>query len=410
MKAGGATVKAGGLVLEAGGMTIASGTFSIPSGTISTAGFSSSSVTTFSAPIDAQGTTLTLDSSTIEGGVTLVGAISFTGNVDHRTGTLTVAGLTSTGAITGTTVDTTGIATFGAAVDIQNQDVTLDGSTVRGGVILDGAISFTGNVDHRTGTLTVAGVTSTGAITGTTVDASGVVTSAGLASSGAVTGTTLDASGIATFGAAVSIAAQTITLAGSTVKGGVTLDGAISFTGNVDHRTGTLTVAGVTSTGIITGTTYDGSGVTVTGTVTAGGAALTSDRRYKKDITSLTSALDSVMKLRGVSYMWRRDEFPNHNFDNYTHYGFIAQEVEEVIPEVVGTDESGMKSIRYLGFTPILLEALKEQQATIARQQQAMDELVADNARIREEMSLLSAHFEEELRRLSERVASMEAL
>ncbi|GMI14267.1 hypothetical protein TrVE_jg2647, partial [Triparma verrucosa] len=54
-----------------------------------------------------------------------------------------------------------------------------------------------------------------------------------------------------------------------------------------------------------------------------------------------------------------------YHFDNNTHYGFIAQEVEEVVPELVGTDELGMKSIRYLGFTPVLLEALKEQQEEI---------------------------------------------
>ena len=95
------------------------------------------------------------------------------------------------------------------------------------------------------------------------------------------------------------------------------------------------------------------------------------------------------MKIRGVSYNWRRSEFPTYAFDNNTHYGFIAQEVEEVIPELVGTDELGMKSIRYLGFTPVLLEAMKEQQAEIEELKELVEELKEDNIMIREELEAL---------------------
>ncbi|GMI16737.1 hypothetical protein TrLO_g3785, partial [Triparma laevis f. longispina] len=182
---------------------------------------------------------------------------------------------------------------------------------------------------------------------------------------------TSTATGLATFTGGIAVAGT------SSVTGGITFDGTTSFTG-------ALNVGATTATGV-----YTGTGISVSGTVTASGSALTSDRRYKKDIARLTSALDDVMKIRGVSYNWRRSEFPTYAFDNNTHYGFIAQEVEEVIPELVGTDELGMKSIRYLGFTPVLLEAMKEQQAEIEELKDLVKELKEDNIMIREELEAL---------------------
>ncbi|GMH73937.1 hypothetical protein TrRE_jg8332, partial [Triparma retinervis] len=70
------------------------------------------------------------------------------------------------------------------------------------------------------------------------------------------------------------------------------------------------------------------------------------------------------------------DEFPEKNFDNHTHYGFIAQEVEEVLPEMVGTNELGYKSIRYIGFTSLLVEALKEQQAEVVKLRDKVEKLL----------------------------------
>ena len=47
------------------------------------------------------------------------------------------------------------------------------------------------------------------------------------------------------------------------------------------------------------------------------------------------------------------------NFDDRTHIGIIAQEVEEVLPELVYTDENGYKSVSYEKLTPVLIEAVK---------------------------------------------------
>jgi hypothetical protein len=59
--------------------------------------------------------------------------------------------------------------------------------------------------------------------------------------------------------------------------------------------------------------------------------------------------------------------------------GFIAQEVEEVFPDLVDEDESGMKRVNYGGFTPLLLEAYKDQEA---RQSASEEALAALEARV----------------------------
>lgn len=84
-----------------------------------------------------------------------------------------------------------------------------------------------------------------------------------------------------------------------------------------------------------------------------------SDYRLKTNVTTITNALDKVMKLRGVTFQWK-DSSP----DNHTHIGFIAQEMENVVPEVVSKN-GGFYSVQYAPVTAVLVEALKEQQKMI---------------------------------------------
>jgi hypothetical protein len=55
--------------------------------------------------------------------------------------------------------------------------------------------------------------------------------------------------------------------------------------------------------------------------------------------------------------------------------GFIAQEVEEVLPEVVATGDSGYKSVSYQNLSAVLVEAVKEQQRLIEAQQAQIERL-----------------------------------
>jgi hypothetical protein len=90
-----------------------------------------------------------------------------------------------------------------------------------------------------------------------------------------------------------------------------------------------------------------------------------SDARLKKNVATLTEALSRVLSLRGVSFEWRRDEFPDKHLGDGQQIGFIAQEVEPVLPQVVSTDPEGFKGVDYSRFAPLLVEAIKAQQQEI---------------------------------------------
>lgn len=109
--------------------------------------------------------------------------------------------------------------------------------------------------------------------------------------------------------------------------------------------------------------------------VRAAGSALTSDARLKRNIQPLANALDVVQQLRPVSYEKRADLKSNDY--SMKQMGFIAQELEKVLPNSVHTDKSAdaIKSVDYISIIPVLTKALQEQQALIAKQQQEIDEL-----------------------------------
>ena len=200
-----------------------------------------------------------------------------------------------------------------------------------------------------------------------------------------------------------------LTNAGSTVAtdGGANRDLNIPFTG---ISSGTMTSANVSSslqfnpsTGTVTATAFvgDGSGLTnagvtvnddtttntdyyvlftgfTTGTATVANVASTklyfnpssgqlsatdfnslSDIRFKDNIETLQDASSVIDQLRGVSFNWK---------DNGNKaYGLIAQEVQDVLPEIVEQNDSGALSVRYLGLIAYLIESNKELQERVAR-------------------------------------------
>jgi len=119
------------------------------------------------------------------------------------------------------------------------------------------------------------------------------------------------------------------------------------------------------------------------------GVTCSSDIRYKKDITPLTNALSNVMQLRGVNYFWKTKEFPEKQFPDTKQIGFIAQELEKVYPEVVFTDKDGYKSVDYSRLTPILVEAIKEQQKIIQQLQEENAQTKSEVKALAEKMNIL---------------------
>ncbi|WP_420387243.1 tail fiber domain-containing protein [Roseivirga sp.] len=111
----------------------------------------------------------------------------------------------------------------------------------------------------------------------------------------------------------------------------------------------------------------------VNGNATVISLTETSDRRFKKNINQLESSLDKLLSLRGVSYEWRIDEFPDRRFNPGNNLGLIAQEVQAIFPELVSTNREGFLSVSYSGFAPVLIEAIKEQQQQISDLEQALE-------------------------------------
>lgn len=109
-----------------------------------------------------------------------------------------------------------------------------------------------------------------------------------------------------------------------------------------------------------------------------------SDARYKTRVETIPDALYAVLRLRGVTFDWRRSEFPEKRFSERRQVGLIAQEVEQVLPELVTTGGDGFKSVSYAEVAPVLVEAVKQQQ-------QQIEELRAELARVREQLAQVSA-------------------
>ena len=106
----------------------------------------------------------------------------------------------------------------------------------------------------------------------------------------------------------------------------------------------------------------------VTGTIRATGNVIAfSDERVKENIKTIDSALDKVNNLRGVEF--------NKIGEEKKSIGVIAQEIEKILPEVVETDDKGMKSVAYGNIVGVLIEAVKEQQAQINQLTDIVEEL-----------------------------------
>ncbi len=95
-------------------------------------------------------------------------------------------------------------------------------------------------------------------------------------------------------------------------------------------------------------------------------AYFSSDIRLKDNINIIQSPLEKISKLRGIEFNW------NNNQNIYQvgkrDLGVIAQDVEDVLPELVETRDTGYKAVKYEKLTPLLIEAIKEQQVQIEEQ------------------------------------------
>jgi Chaperone of endosialidase len=113
-----------------------------------------------------------------------------------------------------------------------------------------------------------------------------------------------------------------------------------------------------------------------------GGGSWTSfsDKRLKTNVKPLSGSLNKLLKLRGVSFQWKEPE--KYGKLTGTQVGLVADEVEEIFPDWVGTDSAGYKTLTIRGFEALTIEALRELQ-------QANEELRSANSELQKRLKIL---------------------
>jgi len=127
-----------------------------------------------------------------------------------------------------------------------------------------------------------------------------------------------------------------------------------------------------------------------------GGIFGPSDQKLKRDIQPMTNALEKIKGINPVTYYFNTDKFPGAFPENELNYGFLAQEIEEIIPEMVkdkfillnstntplkaemtsrAPQTESIKAVNYMTIIPILTQAVKEQQDIIEVQNDKIDSL-----------------------------------
>lgn len=124
-----------------------------------------------------------------------------------------------------------------------------------------------------------------------------------------------------------------------------------------------------------------------------------SDARYKTHIASITTSpsfVEKFMKLNPVIYHFNREVIQANEWDyNRLHYGFIANEVEGLFPDIVvnaGTDPSIKRGLEYDAFIPMVVKMVQEQQKTISKHEETISNLLQENQSLKLELQAIKKH------------------
>ena len=296
--------------------------------------------------------------------------------VDHTTVSISAGnGLSGGGTIAATrtlSLDTAS-ATFTSGVTTQNNALTVvSGSKTISGITLGSNL----------GTLTIStglSGTSYNGSTGVTIANTGVLSitsNTGLSSNVSATGNvTITNTGVTGITAGTGISRDVATGGVTITNTGVTSN--VAGTGvSVSGATGAVTI----SIGQAVGTTDNvrfgsiGVGMAASGTsgrIDAAGdivAYSTSDRNFKENITPIENPIQKIRQISGNTYDWKVENKDIHGFEG-NDVGVIAQEIEEVLPQLVTTRETGYKAVKYDKLVALLIEGIKEQQLQIEKLQ-----------------------------------------
>ena len=274
--------------------------------------------------------------------------ITKTGVLDN----LIVSGMSTQSSIQATSLNVSTGATFGTGINV-----------VGGGLTVTGISTFNGNISVLTGNITLGTYNS-----GAQVIADQIISGAGAGSVGAQinkgvyntrvdddSGVEQNAFNIGNFN---DLNSMQIGGRGTiTTKGGI-VGVALSITGIATCTTAIVGSAVSISAGALDGgrtVRILGENLNVLGIATAQDFDSLSDINFKENISTVHNALETVEQLRGVSFNWKESGEPS--------YGVIAQEMENVLPELVHGDDP--KRVNYNGIIGVLIEAVKELSAEV---------------------------------------------
>jgi hypothetical protein len=111
------------------------------------------------------------------------------------------------------------------------------------------------------------------------------------------------------------------------------------------------------------------------GTIRVVSTLYPSDIRFKENVKEISEPIDLIRQLSGKTYTFKKKDFPTWNFDEGLQYGFIAQELKKVMPELVKEDNEGYLGVNYTMLIPVLTEAIKAQQQEIELMKQELASL-----------------------------------
>lgn len=343
------------------------------------------------------------------GPITTTGSITVTNTAPHIATDLGYTTAASTGTVTSSTgtnatlpAATTSLAGLLTGADKTKLDGIATGATANTGTVTSVAasagtgISISGSPITTSGTLTITNsaphiATNLSATAGTTAGptinsstgTSVVIPSASATASGVVTTDTQTFAGAKTFSSTITGSVSGNAGTATTLQTARTING-VSFNGSANITVTANTTNTLTRGTYLTGANFngsaattwavdatsantadkvvarDGSGNFTAGVITATDFNTTSDVALKSNISTISGALDIVGRLRGVSFNWLDNNKPS--------VGVVAQEVEQVLPELVSTNvETGLKGVSYANLVGVLIEAIKDLQAEVEK-------------------------------------------
>ncbi len=121
------------------------------------------------------------------------------------------------------------------------------------------------------------------------------------------------------------------------------------------------------------------------------GSYISSDRRLKKEIKPMKGALARLQEIEGVTYEYEQARYKERNLPEGEQIGLLAQNVQEIFPDLVQEDEEGYLAVNYDGMIPVIIEALKEisREHRPAQSQEQVDLLMKENAVLQQRLAAI---------------------